>query len=325
MSEPIYVIAGKEESLVNAKCQELLDHLLNPEDRMTGLLSLDGAQAPISDVLDELRTAPFLTARRVVVVKGADDFVSKNRSALEKYFEKPSPTGVLVMTVGSWSKQTKLAKKLPKAGKLVEVAKPKRNELSRHLIEYAQRTSDKRLDRPAAEMLVELVGEELTQLYNEIDKLALFARNEKTITAQHVEALAGHNRVFGAFEVIEAMISGNRLQAIARLRNMFEEDKSAEYTVVGAFAYHLRRMFSAKAMLEKGAGAGEVAQKLRIWNNKDRFFAQLRQASLEQLGKYIEDLAAIDYAVKTGQAKTQVAMEQLVLKLAGCTVSRLES
>jgi DNA polymerase-3 subunit delta len=317
MSEQIYVIAGKEESLVNAKCQELVDHLLDPDERMTGLLSVDSAQASISDVLDELRTAPFLTGRRVVVVKGADDFISKNRPALERYFEKPSPTGILVLTVGSWPKQTKLAKKLAKAGKLIEVAKPKRHELPKFLIEYAQQTNKMRLDRPAAEMLIELVGEELTQLYNEVDKLALFARGEKAITAKHVESLAGHNRIYGAFEVIEAMIAGNRLQAIARLRNMFEEDKSAEYTVVGAFAYHLRRMFSAKAMLQKGAGPGDVAQKLRIWNNKDRFFAQLRQASLEQLGKYIEDLAAIDYAVKTGQAKTQVAMEQLVLKLAG--------
>lgn len=317
MGEQIYVIAGKEESLVNARCQELIDRLVDPQDRMTGLLSADGDQVSISDVLDELRTAPFLTGRRVVAVKGADDFISKNRQALENYFDKPSPTGILVLTVGSWPKQTKLARKLAKIGTLIEVSPPKRHELPKYLIEYAQRTSKMKLDRPAAEMLIELVGEDLTLLYNEIDKLALFARDEKTITSQHVESLAGHNRIFGAFEVIEAMIAGNPLQAIRRLRNMFEEDKSAEYTVVGAFAYHLRRMFTAKAMLEKGAGPGDVAGELRIWNNKERFFTQLKQTSLEQLGKYIEQLAAIDYAVKTGQAKTQVAMEQLVLKLAG--------
>jgi DNA polymerase-3 subunit delta len=317
MGEQIYVIAGKEEPLVNARCQELIDRLVDPQDRMTGLLSADGDQLSISDVLDELRTAPFLTGRRVVVVKGADEFVSKNRSVLENYFDKPSATGVLVLTVGSWPKQTKLARKLGKVGALIEVSPPKRYELPKYLAEYAQRTSKMKLDRPAAEMLIELVGEDLTLLCNEIDKLALFARDEKAITSKHVESLAGHNRIFGAFEVIEAMIAGDPLQAIRRLRNMFEEDKSAEYTVVGAFAYHLRRMFTAKAMLQKGAGPGDVAQKLRIWNNKDRFFAQLRQTSLEQLGKYIEQLAAIDYAVKTGQAKTQVAMEQLVLKLAG--------
>ncbi|HNY77354.1 MAG: DNA polymerase III subunit delta [Sedimentisphaerales bacterium] len=317
MGEQIYVIAGKEEPLVNARCQELIDRLVDPQDRMTGLLSADGDQLSISDVLDELRTAPFLTGRRVVVVKGADEFVSKNRSALENYFDKPSATGILVLTVGSWPKQTKLARKLAKVGTLIEVIPPKRYELPKYLAEYAQRTSKMKLDRPAAEMLIELVGEDLTLLCNEIDKLVLFARDEKAITSKHVESLAGHNRIFGAFEVIEAMIAGDPLQAIRRLRNMFEEDKSAEYTVVGAFAYHLRRMFSAKALLEKGAGPGDVAQKLRIWNNKERFFTQLRQTSLEQLGKYIEQLAAIDYAVKTGQAKTQVAMEQLVLRLAG--------
>ena len=168
----------------------------------------------------------------------------------------------------------------------------------------------------AAELLIEMVGEGLTQLYNEVDKLTIFAGDAKAITSQHVESLAGHNRVYGAFEVIEAMIGGQPMQAIQRLRNMFEEDKTAEYTVVGAFAYHLRRMFSAKAMLQAGSNPGEVASKCRIWSNKDRFFSQLRQTSLEQIGRYIEQLAGIDHAVKTGQAKTQVAMEQLALKLA---------
>jgi len=317
MNERIYVIAGKESSRVNARCQELLDELLDPEQRMTGLLSVDGSQAAIAEVLDELRTAPFLADRRVVVVREADSFVSHYRPALEKYFEKPAATGVLILTVGSWPKTTKLAKKLPKVGQLIEVIPPKRKELGGCLIKYARQATGKTLDKEAAEVLVELVGEDLAQLTNEVDKLALFARDEKTITVRHVEALAGHNRIFGAFEVIDAMIAGQPMHAIARLRNMFEEDKNAEYTVVGAFAYHLRRMFSAKAMLEKGEAPFAVAQKLRIWHNKDRFFAQLRQTSLERIGGYIEQLAAIDYAVKTGQAKTQVAMEQLVLRLAG--------
>ena len=60
------------------------------------------------------------------MVKEADSFVSANRGALEKYFDKPSPTGILVMTVGSWAKTTKLAKKLSKAGKLIDVTPPKR-------------------------------------------------------------------------------------------------------------------------------------------------------------------------------------------------------
>ena len=98
---------------------------------------------------------------------------------------------------------------------------------------------------------------------------------------------------------------------------MFEQDKSAEYTAVGAFAFHLRRMFQAKVLLDKRTNPAEIAKQLRIWGNKDRFFAQLQRISLSHIGSFLEELAAIDYATKTGQAQTPVAIEQLVLRLAG--------
>lgn len=313
--ELIYVIAGKEYSLVNAECKKLLDQLLEPQQRVTGLFNADPAQVSVSEVLDELRTAPFLTERRVVLVKGADKFISENRLLLEKYFDNPCLTGILILTVTTWPAKTKLAKKLPRVGKLFSITQPKPWQLPSRLIEYAADAHDKNLAKDAAELLIELTGDELGRLYGEIDKLALFADAEKTITPQHIELLIGHNRLFNAFAVIDACLIGNAAQAVDRLRNMFTEDKSAEHTVVGAFAFHLRRMFNAKALLEKGIRQTDIANRLRMWHNKDVLFAQLRKLSLKQLGSNLQQLAATDYAIKTGQTKPQVAIEQLVLKL----------
>jgi DNA polymerase-3 subunit delta len=316
--EPIYVIAGKEKSLVDAECEKLLEKLLEPEQRATGLFNADPAEVSATEVLDELRTLPFLTERRVVLVKGADEFVSENRELLEKYFDNPCPTGILVLTVSSWPERTKLAKKLPSAGKLLNVAQPKRGQLPRRLMQYARDAHDKTISEAAAELLVELTGDELVRLYSEVDKLALFAHNEKSITEQHIESLIGHNRIFNAFTVIDAIMAGDIAQAIYRLRTMFAEDKTAEYTVVGAFAFHFRRMFGAKVLLENGVGSDEIAKGLRIWGEREKsFFAQLRKVSLKQIGSILQQLAATDYAIKTGQAKAEVAAEQLVLRLAG--------
>ena len=314
--ELIYVIAGKEDSLVGAQCSELLDKLLEPSQRATGLFNTEASSVTASDVLDELRTAPFLTDKRVVLIRQADDFVSKNRLLLEKYFDQPCPTGRLVLTVRNWDSRTKLAKKLPKIGKLISITEPKRRELPQRLMGYAHDAYDKRLSRDAAELLVELTGDELTRLYSEVDKLALFADAEKVITVQHIESLVGHNRLFNAFSVIDAMIVGNAGIAVERLRGMFADDRSAEYTVVGAFAFHFRRLFNAKVLLEKGIRRGEIEKRLRIWGNKDGFFAQLRRMSLRQIGTYLQHLAETDYAIKTGRTKAKVAMEQFVLQLA---------
>ena len=321
MGDRVYVIAGKDESLVGARCQELLDELLEPEQRMTGLFSVDGDEAAIAEVLDELRTTPFLTDKRVVAIRGADGFVSKHRDILEKYFEKPASTGVLVLTVSTWDARTRLAKMLPKVGTLIELTPPPRWKLPEHLVQHAVSKHKVRLNKDAAEMLVELIGEEPAQLYNEVEKLVLFTRGEAAIRVDHVEALTGHHRIYDAFEVIDAMIGGHVGQAVSRLRNMFEEDKSAEYSAVGAFAFHVRRMFQAKALLEKRTNPAEIAKQLRIWSNKDRFFAQLQRISLVQIAAFLEELAAIDHATKTGQGQAPVLIEQLVLKLVGTGVT----
>ncbi|MCK5226258.1 MAG: hypothetical protein KAQ89_06030, partial [Planctomycetes bacterium] len=126
-----------------------------------------------------------------------------------------------------------------------------------------------------------------------------------------------NNRLFNAFEVINAIVAGNIAKAIDRLRQMFAEDKSAEYTSVGAFAFHLRRMFNAKVMLEKGSTTYETANKLRIFGNKDAFFVQLRKMNLKQIAANLQRLAQIDYEIKTGRTKANVAIEQMVVSMAG--------
>jgi len=321
--ELIYVIAGKDDSLVSSQCQELLDVLLEPSQRATGLFDAEAVSVSVSDVLDELRTAPFLTGKRVVRIKGADEFISKNRPLLEKYFDNPCPTGRLILTVRTWDSRTKLAKKLPKVGKLINAAPPSRRDLPYRLMEYAKDAHDKKLNLATAIFLIELSGDGLTHLYSEIDKLALYAGDKKIIAQKHVESLAGHNRLFSAFAVIDAIIAGNAGVAIERLRGMFAADKSTEYTVVGAFAYHIRKMFDAKILLDKGVQQRQIEIRLRIWGNTNAFFAHLRQMSLKQIGKYLQQLGETDYEIKTGQTQAKVAMEQLVLKLsAGTTVGR---
>jgi len=210
---------------------------------------------------------------------------------------------------------TKLAKKLPAVGKLISVAEFKGAQLPDFVVQYAAAKNQRTMTRQTAQVLVELAGDEPGMLAGEVDKLALFTEGRKNITTADVQSLSGHNRIFDAFEVISAMTAGDTNTAITRLRNMFRGEKDAEYSVVGAFAYHFRRMFSAKAMLAKGANEGQVAGKLRIWYDKDAFFDHLRRISLAEAGSILRRLAAIDHASKSGQGAASVAIEQLIVAM----------
>ncbi|MHC4125610.1 MAG: DNA polymerase III subunit delta, partial [Planctomycetota bacterium] len=220
--ERVFVIAGKERSLVNIECERLLDGLIDKDQRTTGLFSADAEKISGGEVLDELQILPFLTEKRVVLLKSADDFVRKNRSLLENYFDKPCPSSILILCVQTWQGNTKLAKKLPGIGRLISIAQPKGRQLYPRLIKYADEAYGKKLSLNAAELIVQLTGEDVGRLYSEIDKLALYANDEKAITLEHVEALTGHNQMFNIFSVIGSVNSGNTAEAISRLRVMFE-------------------------------------------------------------------------------------------------------
>jgi DNA polymerase-3 subunit delta len=310
---PIYVIAGKEQALAKRHYQDLLDRLIAPEQRPTGLWVTD-SKAAVDEVLDELRTLPFLTDRRVVVVQEADEFITKHRPLLETYFDAPCASGVLILIANSFPSNTKLAKKLKTVGELMAITPPKPWQLPAHITQHVKQTFDKVLVKDAAQLLVDLTGNDVTRLYSEVEKLVVFVDSKTNITVKDVEALVGHNRIFGVFEVIDAMVSGQTGVALSRLRNMFAEDKNAQYTTVGAFAFHFRKMFNAKALLSQGKSVPEVTKALRIWGKTDQFYAQIRRVSLEQISQIIQQLASIDHQIKTGQTRAAVAIEQLVLK-----------
>ena len=312
-SGAIFVIAGKNRAFVNETCRNLINRLLPPQQRPMGLLDAQAASVSVAEVLDELRTLPFLTEKRVVLVRDADDFISRNRLLLEKYFDNPCGTGVLILTVKGWDSKTRLAKKLKNAGKLISLADPRPRELPPLLIRYVRDTCGRILTQPAAELLIDLAGDSLPQLHAELDKLALFVCDKKAIEPADVELLIGHNRFFSAFNVIDAVMTGKLADAVSRLRSMFAADKSSRYSAVGAFAFHFRRMFNAKVMMEQGANAAEIAERLRIWGNKNAFFSHVRNMSLEQIGDRLKQLTDIDYDIKTGRTQPEVAIEQFVL------------
>ena len=59
----------------------------------------------------DLFGSSICSARRLVVIDDADDFVGKYRDKLEDYFDKPKSSGVFVLQVESWPRQPDFIKK----------------------------------------------------------------------------------------------------------------------------------------------------------------------------------------------------------------------
>lgn len=314
--KPVYVIYGKDSFLVNKRLEALLDELLSPEERDMALVSCDPDRTEAATVLDELRTLPFLADRKVVLLRDADKFLSANSDLLLKYFDSPARNGVLLLTLSSLRSNTKIAKKLASAGQVEKINELRKGDMAGFAAQVAKNEFGKKLSANAARMVVEYAGDDVSMISNEIAKLSVYAGDAPEITPADITALCGSNRNYDVFNVIDAMTAGRTDEAVRRLRNMFSSDKDAEYTVVGAFAFHFRRMFRARAMMDRRIAPPQIASELRIYYGKEQFFSNLSVWNLRTIAEVIKALARIDYESKTGRARVPVEVEQLVVKAA---------
>ena len=86
---PIAVLTGDERHLKRAAVERLVKDVLGDDEDSLGLTRFPGDDADLKTVCDELLTVSMWGDRRLVIVDGADKFVSQYRDGLEKYLARP--------------------------------------------------------------------------------------------------------------------------------------------------------------------------------------------------------------------------------------------
>ena len=316
----LIVIFGKNHAAAQQHLNALKAKVLGDADPQTALSQYDDTP-DWAGVHDELMTLPFLSERRLVVIRDAGDFISQNRQRLEQYLEAPSATGVLILMVDSFPKTTRLFKQLDKLGGLIACEPPSARQLPEWLCRYAVDEHGVTLQRDAAALLVELSSDDVGVVCREIDKLAAYVSSTGSggtaaIDVDAVQELIGQSRMVKVFAVLDAMLAGKTDIALEQLGQMLQQDRDAQYTVIGAFAWGVRRLFQGRALLEQGTPPGAITSKLRVWSGQQAFLDRVKKLDLNQIGRLMRSLSDLDIESKTGGISVQLGLEQWIVSFA---------
>jgi DNA polymerase-3 subunit delta len=314
--QPVYVLTGDEALLKQGARSALASRLLGEADPDLAWTSLPGDEAEWAAVRSELETLPFLSDRRVVYVEAADAFVTANRSALEKYVSQPSKSGVLVLDVKSWPSNTKLAKALPDAA-TIECKPPSAQRLPGWCVERMQSRHGKKLSPEAAAWLVELAGPELSQLDQELTKLAIYVGSAASVDHDDVDRVVGRSRAAETFKIFDAIAAGQPAAAVGILRRLFDEGVDP-LMILGAFSWQLRQLAQVGGETMRGqplasamAAAG-VAPFARA-----RTEQLLRHLGRRRIARLYDWLIEADLSMKGGgQLPDRILLERLLVRLA---------
>jgi DNA polymerase III subunit delta len=303
--KPLYLFYGDEEFLMDRALARLEEGLTDQWGEAPAKVVREAQEMELPEFLTESRVASLWGPGQLLVLRR----LQLNAEALKTindYLAHPAPRAWVVL-LAEGAKTRDLAKN-PVWGRLQREEAAlgfyhlKEAELFQWLNQEAKGLG-KTLALAAAQRLVEIVGNNLAELSQELEKLALYAGGEKTLTPNLVNQLATHSRSFNIFALVEALGESSphkRLTALGQLIDLGEKEPK----ILGMLARQLRLLIKFK---EKAPG-------LSPWDMK-RLAQQAPHFSEASLRSHLFLLHQIDWQLKTSAGSPRLWLEWALLKM----------
>lgn len=313
---PVIVLVGDERSLKTEVINALLKVALPNEDDAPTRYT--GNDVDMKTVRDELLTISMWGDRRVVVIDDASDFVTANRSALEKYAEKPGKKSVLILDVKTLAKNTRLYKIVNKSGLVAECSELKGAALAKWVQEAAQRSYEKKIDRNAVQLLIELAGSALGQLDQELSKLASYVGDLRTIDVEAVRRLVGGWKAETTWIMTDAVRDGRLGDAMTALDKLLNSGESP-YRILGGITYVFRKMSIATELSRTGVQLNAALKAAGAFPNEyDRAIRYLKRIGYPKASRIASWLLEAETGLKGGSRMPKRSqIELLLVRLSG--------
>jgi len=211
--KPIYFLMGDEPYYIDKITEFIEQNMLLEHERDFNQTILYGRDVTIEDVIGNAKRYPMMADKQVVVVREAQE-LSRTIDKLESYVENPQTTTVLVFAYKykTLDKRKKVTKLLAKHGVVFESKKMYENQVGTWISRVLQGKGYS-IEPKANAMLVEFLGNDLSRISNELNKLQIILPKGHTINPKDIEENIGFSKDFNVFELQNAIGSRNQLKA----------------------------------------------------------------------------------------------------------------
>lgn len=223
--KPIYWLEGEEEYFID-KVIDYAEHNILPESEASFNLSIFyGKDANWADIINACRRYPMFAERQVVLLKEAQQM--RDIEKLEAYVENPLTSTVFVVSYKE--KKLDARKKFAKLVKEKGVMVTTKKLYDREVPEWTQNLVHSKgltITPKGLALLVDHIGNDLSRIENEINKLSVNLSKRTNITEDDIENYIGVSKDYNVFE-LQAALAAKDLARSIRIIQYFEANPKA--------------------------------------------------------------------------------------------------
>lgn len=311
---------GAEDFLMEWAIDQIINKYVDEEWRSLDVRYFDGGTATAYEIMGDARAFSMFSERRVIVVRNYLPLYRKasdqgSEELLEFASQKQGTSIVIFVLESRYADDlTSFGKKMLKASSGYEFARLEKADL-KSFINKRIHTGGKIISRRDLDYLIDISGYynkesgyDLTRMDADLVKIVK-ACEDDTITAPVIEELLIGDSDRFAFNLVDAVVSGNRSKALEIAETIIREEDGA-IAVTALLIKQFEIMYDALELEREGYSISQMAKKTGV--NEYRFKKAYQAAGAYSQGKLKELLIRlynIDRDMKRGDIDKDVALE----------------
>lgn len=321
--QPCYLVLGTEKFLQDQVREEILKKIQVDSKDDLNFLSFDMENASLDEVVAEAETLPFFGEQRLVFVENpyfltgekVNNGIEQNTDLLVDYLKAPLESTVLVFFAPyeKLDERKKVTKQLKKTAITIDVKQLNEKEVRQYLMNTLN-NSEIEMDRYAIDLFLRLTDLDLSKLMRELQKLMLFAKDQKKITTKEVEQLVPKTLEHNLFDMTQYVLTGNTEQALRLYEDLVLQGEET-IKINAILLAQLRLLLQTKFLIKIGYQQANIAETLKVHPYRVKLAMQeVRRFDEGLLIRLFDRLVELDYQIKTGQIDKELSFQLFVLQ-----------
>lgn len=275
-----------------------------------------GGEVEVAKILLAASTLPVMAPRRLVVLRDADKLKAAEEAELLPYLEDPSPGTTLLLTGRSVDKRKKFFLAIRKNGAVIEHSPPYEREMPKW-IRWVAKKRGFHISDEACRFLVDIIGNDISAVANEIEKVSLYVGERKNIELEDIEAISVDLKSRTVFQLIDAIGTKNLKNSLENLKKLLDSGEST-LLILSMILRQIRLIWTGLDILNKGGREADVKKKIKlppfVFNG---YFKQIKLFKEKDLKEAHEQIFQLDLKFKSTKIDQERALELLMFRLCG--------
>ena len=179
--DPYYLFYGPGEFRLEKVLDKIRDRYLPESARDLNLEIFYGDETGAAEIVNRARSLPFLADNRLIIVRRTENFKAEALEKFLPYLEKPTETTCLIFISSRTDFKRKFYKKIKAAGRAVEFGALRENQVMPWIKDVAGEIG-LNIDTKAGAYLMQIVGNNLREIYSELEKIYLLRQGLADLT-----------------------------------------------------------------------------------------------------------------------------------------------